>query len=198
MIWGFGMKLYVGSIDKRFKGTLLNNAYEYAKCFNGKNRLELISKRNLLNSNSLILQKYDPNYLFSCLVKENLAREDEKIISISNDYNLIAYLLFHRENGLVIDNIVVVNYDEYMELFKKSFYNYLISEVENYSESFYPSIVYINPYFNNELLNDVLSKRGYISDTDGLKKFIYVPKEKRKKGIIYIDDYERSNFSKQR
>lgn len=198
MIWGFGMKLYVGSIDKRFKGTLLNNAYEYAKCFNGKNRLELISKRNLLNSNSLIMQKYDPNYLFSCLVKENLAREDEKIISISNDYNLIAYLLFHRKNGLVIDNIVVVNYDEYMELFKKSFYNYLISEVENYSESIYPSIVYINPYFNNELLNDVLSKRGYISDTDGLKKFIYVPKEKRKKGIIYIDDYELSNFSKQR
>ncbi len=198
MIWGFGMKLYVGSIDKRFKGTLLNNAYEYAKCFNGKNRLELISKRNLLDSNSLIMQKYDPNYLFSCLVKENLAREDEKIISISNDYNLIAYLLFHRKNGLVIDNIVVVNYDEYMELFKKSFYNYLISEVENYSESIYPSIVYINPYFNNELLNDVLSKRGYISDTDGLKKFIYVPKEKRKKGIIYIDDYELSNFSKQR
>lgn len=198
MIWGFGMKLYVGSIDKRFKGTLLNNAYEYAKCFNGKNRLELISKRNLLNSNSLILQKYDPNYLFSCLVKENLAREDEKIISISNDYNLIAYLLFHRENGLVIDNIVIVDYLEYMELFKKSFYNYLISEVENYSESIYPSIVYINPYFNNELLNDVLSKRGYISDTDGLKNFIYVPKEKRKKGIIYIDDYEHSNFSKQR
>lgn len=198
MIWGFGMKLYVGSIDKRFKGTLLNNAYEYAKCFNGKNRLELISKRNLLDSNSLIMQKYDPNYLFSCLVKENLAREDEKIISISNDYNLIAYLLFHRKNGLVIDNIVVVNYDEYMELFKKSFYNYLISEVENYSESIYPSIVYINPYFYNELLNDVLSKRGYISDTDGLKKFIYVPKEKRKKGIIYIDDYELSNFSKQR
>ncbi len=198
MIWGFGMKLYVGSIDKRFKGTLLNNAYEYAKCFNGKNRLELISKRNLLNSNSLILQKYDPNYLFSCLVKENLAREDEKIISISNDYNLIAYLLFHRENGLVIDNIVIVDYLEYMELLKKSFYNYLISEVENYSESIYPSIVYINPYFNNELLNDVLSKRGYISDTDGLKNFIYVPKEKRKKGIIYIDDYERSNFSKQR
>ena len=198
MIWGFGMKLYVGSIDKRFKGTLLNNAYEYAKCFNGKNRLELISKRNLLNSNSLIMQKYDPNYLFSCLVKENLAREDEKIISISNDYNLIAYLLFHRENGLVIDNIVIVDYLEYMELFKKSFYNYLISEVENYSESIYPSIVYINPYFNNELLNDVLSKRGYISDTDGLKNFIYVPKEKRKKGIIYIDDYERSNFSKQR
>ena len=198
MIWGFGMKLYVGSIDKRFKGTLLNNAYEYAKCFNGKNRLELISKRNLLNSNSLIMQKYDPNYLFSCLVKENLAREDEKIISISNDYNLIAYLLFHRKNGLVIDNIVVVNYDEYMELFKKSFYNYLISEVENYSESIYPSIVYINPYFNNELLNDVLSKRGYISDTDGLKKFIYVPKGNRKKGIIYIEDYECSNFNKQR
>lgn len=152
------MKLYVGNVDKSFKSVLLSNAYEYAKCFNGKNRLELISKKSLLDKNNLIIQKYDPNYLFSCLVKENLDREDEKIISISNDYNLIAYLLFHRKNGLVVDNIVVVNYDEYMELFKKSFYNYLISEVENYSESIYPSIVYINPYFNNELLNDVLSK----------------------------------------
>lgn len=192
------MKLYVGNVDKSFKSVLLSNAYEYAKCFNGKNRLELISKKSLLDKNNLIIQKYDPNYLFSCLVKENLDREDEKIISISNDYNLIAYLLFHRKNGLVVDNIVVVNYDEYMELFKKSFYNYLISEVENYSESIYPSIVYINPYFNNELLNDVLSKRGYILDEEGLKKFIYVPKENRKKGIIYIEDYECSNFSKQR
>lgn len=192
------MKLYVGNVDKSFKSVLLNNAYEYAKCFNGKNRLELISKKSLLDKNNLIIQKFDPNYLFSCLVKENLDREDEKIISISNDYNLIAYLLFHRKNGLVVDNIVVVNYDEYMELFKKSFYNYLISEVENYSESIYPSIVYINPYFNNELLNDILSKRGYISDEEGLKKFIYVPKENRKKGIIYIEDYECSNFNKQR
>lgn len=192
------MKLYVGNIDKSFKGVLLSNAYEYAKCFNGKNRLELISKKSLLDKNNLIIQKYDPNYLFSCLVKENLDREDEKIISISNDYNLIAYLLFHRKNGLVVDNIVVVNYDEYMELFKKSFYNYLISEVENYSESIYPSIVYINPYFNDELLIDILSKRGYISNEEGLKKFIYVPKENRKKGIIYIEDYECSNFNKQR
>lgn len=192
------MKLYVGNVDKSFKSVLLSNSYEYAKCFNGKNRLELISKKSLLDKNNLIIQKFDPNYLFSCLVKENLDREDEKIISISNDYNLIAYLLFHRKNGLVVDNIVVVNYDEYMELFKKSFYNYLISEVENYSESIYPSIVYINPYFNNELLNDVLSKRGYISDEEGLKKFIYVPKGNRKKGIIYIEDYERSNFNKQR
>ncbi len=74
----------------------------------------------------------------------------------------------------------------------------MISEVENYSQSIYPSIVYINPYFNDELLNDILSKRGYISDVSGLKKLIYVPKENRKKGIIYIEDYERSNFSKQR
>ena len=42
------MKLYVGNVDKSFKGVLLNNAYEYAKCFNGKNRLELISKKSLL------------------------------------------------------------------------------------------------------------------------------------------------------
>lgn len=192
------MKLYVGSIDKRFKDILLNNAYEYAKCFNRKNRLELISKKSLLDKNNLIMQKYDPNYLFSCLVKENLDREDEKIIFIANDNNLIAYLLFHRECGIVIDNIVIANYDEYTNLFKSSFYNYLISEVENYSESVTPSTVYINPYFNDELLNDILSKRGYISDTIGLKKFIYVPKENRKKGIIYIEDYERSNFSKQR
>ena len=192
------MKLYVGSIDKSFKSVLLNNAYEYAKCFNGKNRLELISKKSLLDKNNLIMQKYDPNYLFSCLVKENLVREDEKIISIANDYNLIAYLLFHRECGIVIDNIVIANYLEYMNLFKSSLYNYLISEVENYSESVTPSTVYINPYFNDELLNDILSKRGYISDVSGLKKFIYVPKENRKKGIIYIEDYERSNFSKQR
>ena len=192
------MKLYIGSIDKSFKSVLLSNAYEYAKCFNGKNRLELISKKSLLDKSSLIMQKYDPNYLFSCLVKENLDREDEKIISISNDTNLIAYLLFHRENGIVIDNIVIADYLNYMNLFKSSFYNYLISEVENYSESIYPSIVYINPYFNDELLNDILSKRGYISDVSGLKKFIYVPKENRKKGIIYIEDYERSNFSKQR
>ena len=192
------MKLYVGSIDKSFKSILLNNAYEYAKCFNGKNRLELISKKSLLDKSSLIMQKYDPNYLFSCLVKENLDKEDEKIISISNDTNLIAYLLFHRENGIVIDNIVIADYLKYMDLFKSSFYNYLISEVENYSQSIYPSIVYINPYFNDELLNDILSKRGYISDVSGLKKLIYVPKENRKKGIIYIEDYERSNFSKQR
>ena len=192
------MKLYIGSIDKSFKSVLLSNAYEYAKCFNGKNRLELISKKSLLDKSSLIMQKYDPNYLFSCLVKENLDKEDEKIISISNDTNLIAYLLFHRENGIVIDNIVIANYDEYINLFKSSFYNYLISEVENYSESIYPSIIYINPYFNDELLNDILSKRGYISDVSGLKKIIYVPKENRKKGIIYIEDYERSNFSKQR
>ena len=192
------MKLYVGSIDKSFKSVLLNNAYEYAKCFNGKNRLELISKKSLLDKNNLIIQKYDPNYLFSCLVKENLDRKDEKIISIANEYNLIAYLLFHRECGIVIDNIVIADYLEYMELFKKSFYNYLISEVENYSESIYPSIVYINPYFNDELLIDILSKRGYISDEEGLKKFIYVPKENRKKGIIYIEDYECSNFNKQR
>lgn len=192
------MKLYVGSIDKSFKSILLNNAYEYAKCFNGKNRLELISKKSLLDKSSLIMQKYDPNYLFSCLVKENLDKEDEKIISISNDTNLIAYLLFHRENGIVIDNIVIADYLKYMDLFKSSFYNYLISEVENYSQSIYPSIVYINPYFNDKLLNDILSKRGYISDVSGLKKLIYVPKENRKKGIIYIEDYERSNFSKQR
>ena len=192
------MKLYVGSIDKSFKSILLNNAYEYAKCFNGKNRLELFSKKSLLDKSSLIMQKYDPNYLFSCLVKENLDREDEKIISISNDNNLIAYLLFHRECGIVIDNIVIANYDEYINLFKSSFYNYLINEVENYSQSIYPSIIYINPYFNDELLNDILSKRGYISDVSGLKKLIYVPKENRKKGIIYIEDYERSNFSKQR
>lgn len=192
------MKLYIGSIDKSFKSVLLSNAYEYAKCFNGKNRLELISKKSLLDKSSLIMQKYDPNYLFSCLVKENLDREDEKIISISNDTNLIAYLLFHRENGIVIDNIVIADYLKYMDLFKSSFYNYLISEVENYSQSIYPSIVYINPYFNDELLNDILSKRGYISDVSGLKKIIYVPKENRKKGIIYIEDYERSNFSKQR
>ena len=192
------MKLYVGSIDKSFKSVLLNNAYEYAKCFNGKNRLELISKKSLLDKNNLIMQKYDPNYLFSCLVKENLDRKDEKIISIANDYNLIAYLLFHREYGIVIDNIVIANYLEYMNLFKSSIYNYLISEVENYSESVNPSVVYINPYFNDELLNEILSKRGYISDVSGLKKFIYVPKENRKKGIIYIEDYERSNFSKQR
>ena len=192
------MKLYVGSIDKSFKSILLNNAYEYAKCFNGKNRLELFSKKSLLDKSSLIMQKYDPNYLFSCLVKENLDREDEKIISISNDNNLIAYLLFHRECGIVIDNIVIANYDEYINLFKSSFYNYLINEVENYSQSIYPSIIYINPYFNDKLLNDILSKRGYISDVSGLKKLIYVPKENRKKGIIYIEDYERSNFSKQR
>lgn len=192
------MKLYVGSIDKSFKGVLLNNAYEYAKCFNGKNRLELISKKSLLDKNNLIMQKYDPNYLFSCLVKENLDREDEKIISIANDNNLIAYLLFHRECGIVIDNIVIANYLEYMNLFKSGLYNYLISEVENYSESVTPSTVYINPYFNDELLNEILSKRGYIQDTNGLKKFIYVPKENRKKGIIYIEDYECSNFSKQR
>ena len=192
------MKLYVGSIDKSFKSVLLSNAYEYAKCFNGKNRLELFSKKSLLDKSSLIMQKYDPNYLFSCLVKENLDREDEKIISISNDNNLIAYLLFHRECGIVIDNIVIANYDEYINLFKSSFYNYLINEVENYSQSIYPSIIYINPYFNDELLNDILSKRGYISDVSGLKKLIYVPKENRKKGIIYIEDYERSNFSKQR
>ena len=192
------MKLYIGSIDKSFKSVLLSNAYEYAKCFNGKNRLELFSKKSLLDKSSLIMQKYDPNYLFSCLVKENLDKEDEKIISISNDTNLIAYLLFHRENGIVIDNIVIADYLNYMNLFKSSFYNYLISEVENYSESIYPSIVYINPYFNDELLNDILSKRGYISDVSGLKKIIYVPKENRKKGIIYIEDYERSNFSKQR
>ena len=192
------MKLYVGSIDKSFKSILLNNAYEYAKCFNEKNRLELISKKSLLDKSSLIMQKYDPNYLFSCLVKENLDKEDEKIISISNDNNLIAYLLFHRECGIVIDNIVIANYDEYINLFKSSFYNYLINEVENYSQSIYPSIIYINPYFNDELLNDILSKRGYISDVSGLKKIIYVPKENRKKGIIYIEDYERSNFSKQR
>ena len=192
------MKLYVGSIDKSFKSVLLSNAYEYAKCFNGKNRLELISKKSLLDKSSLIMQKYDPNYLFSCLVKENLDKEDEKIISISNDTNLIAYLLFHRENGIVIDNIVIADYLNYMNLFKSSFYNYLISEVENYSQSIYPSIVYINPYFNDKLLNDILSKRGYISDVSGLKKLIYVPKENRKKGIIYIEDYERSNFSKQR
>ena len=129
------MKLYVGNVDKSFKGVLLNNAYEYAKCFNGKNRLELISKKSLLDKNNLIIQKYDPNYLFSCLVKENLDREDEKIISMANDYNLIAYLLFHRECGIVIDNIVIADYLEYMNLFKSSFYNYLISEVENYSES---------------------------------------------------------------
>ena len=192
------MKLYIGSIDKSFKSVLLSNAYEYAKCFNGKNRLELFSKKSLLDKSSLIMQKYDPNYLFSCLVKENLDKEDEKIISLSNDTNLIAYLLFHRENGIVIDNIVIANYDEYINLFKSSFYNYLINEVENYSESIYPSIIYINPYFNDELLNDILSKRGYISDVSGLKKLIYVPKENRKKGIIYIEDYERSNFSKQR
>lgn len=192
------MKLYIGSIDKSFKSILLNNAYEYAKCFNGKNRLELFSKKSLLDKSSLIMQKYDPNYLFSCLVKENLDKEDEKIISISNDNNLIAYLLFHRECGIVIDNIVIANYDEYINLFKSSFYNYLINEVENYSQSIYPSIIYINPYFNDELLNDILSKRGYISDVSGLKKLIYVPKENRKKGIIYIEDYERSNFSKQR
>ncbi len=192
------MKLYIGSIDKSFKSVLLSNAYEYAKCFNGKNRLELISKKSLLDKSSLIMQKYDPNYLFSCLVKENLDKEDEKIISISNDNNLIAYLLFHRECGIVIDNIVIANYDEYINLFKSSFYNYLINEVENYSQSIYPSIIYINPYFNDELLNDILSKRGYISDVSGLKKLIYVPKENRKKGIIYIEDYERSNFSKQR
>ena len=192
------MKLYIGSIDKSFKSVLLSNAYEYAKCFNGKNRLELFSKKSLLDKSSLIMQKYDPNYLFSCLVKENLDKEDEKIISISNDTNLIAYLLFHRENGIVIDNIVIADYLKYMDLFKSSFYNYLISEVENYSQSIYPSIVYINPYFNDELLNDILSKRGYISDVSGLKKLIYVPKENRKKGIIYIEDYERSNFSKQR
>lgn len=192
------MKLYVGSIDKSFKSVLLGNAYEYAKCFNGKNRLELISKKSLLDKNNLIIQKYDPNYLFSCLVKENLDREDEKIISIANDNNLIAYLLFHRECGIVIDNIVIANYLEYMNLFKSSIYNYLISEVENYSESVTPSTVYINPYFNDELLNDILSKRGYISDEEGLKKFIYVPKGNRKKGIIYIEDYECSNFSKQR
>ena len=84
------MKLYVGNVDKSFKGVLLNNAYEYAKCFNGKNRLELISKKSLLDKNNLIIQKYDPNYLFSCLVKENLDREDEKIISIANEYNLIS------------------------------------------------------------------------------------------------------------
>ena len=192
------MKLYIGSIDKSFKSVLLSNAYEYAKCFNGKNRLELFSKKSLLDKSSLIMQKYDPNYLFSCLVKENLDREDEKIISIANDNNLIAYLLFHRECGIVIDNIVIANYDEYINLFKSSFYNYLINEVENYSQSIYPSIIYINPYFNDELLNDILSKRGYISDVSGLKKLIYVPKENRKKGIIYIEDYERSNFSKQR
>ena len=52
--------------------------------------------------------------------------------------------------------------------------------------------------FNDELLIDILSKRGYISDEEGLKKFIYVPKGNRKKGIIYIEDYECSNFSKQR
>ena len=106
------MKLYVGSIDKSFKSVLLNNAYEYAKCFNGKNRLELISKKSLLDKNNLIIQKYDPNYLFSCLVKENLDRKDEKIISIANEYNLIAYLLFHRECGIVIDNIVIADYLE--------------------------------------------------------------------------------------
>ena len=128
------MKLYVGSIDKSFKSILLNNVYEYAKCFNGENRLELISKKSLLDKSSLIMQKYDPNYLFSCLVKENLDKEDEKIISISNDTNLIAYLLFHRENGIVIDNIVIADYLKYMDLFKSSFYNYLISEVENYSQ----------------------------------------------------------------
>ena len=96
------------------------------------------------------------------------------------------------------DNMVIADYLEYMNLFKSSFYNYLISEVENYSESVTPSTVYINPYFNDELLIDILSKRGYILDEEGLKKFIYVPKEKRKKGIIYIEDYECSNFSKQR
>ena len=160
--------------------------------------MSLISKKSLLDKNNLIIQKYDPNYLFSCLVKENLDREDEKIISIANEYNLIAYLLFHRECGIVIDNIVIADYLEYMNLFKSSFYNYLISEVENYSESVTPSTVYINPYFNDELLNDILSKRGYISDEEGLKKFIYLPKENRKKGIIYIEDYECSNFNKQR
>ena len=35
---------HTGTLDPIAQGVLLNNAYEYAKCFHGKNRLELISK----------------------------------------------------------------------------------------------------------------------------------------------------------
>ena len=192
------MKVYIGNIDKKFEGTLLNNAYDYAKHFNGENILKLICKKFLLDKNNFVIQKYDSNYHFSCLIKDNLDREDEKIISLSLDKFLLAYLLFHKEYGIVIDNIVIANYDNECDFFKQFLYEHLINEVESYSESVFPSIVYINPYFNDELLYKVLLKNDYIPDARSFKKFIYVPKDKRMKGVIYMDDYECSNFSKQR
>ena len=103
------MKLYVGNVDKSFKSVLLSNAYEYAKCFNGKNRLELISKKSLLDKNNLIIQKYDPNYLFSCLVKENLDREDEKIIGSAVVRQIFKFSKVGNIAGVYVTDGIVKN-----------------------------------------------------------------------------------------